>query len=277
MLKELRGQVFVFIGIVGCALTIVSHWANAVHPADWMRWIVAHWLVALQEFWDFWGSLIGTKVSLEGAKLLSLISFYVSLTLGSILSGVRRRHTKRDIYFMMPAAVFWAITVGFTAIRIGGIPNLPATMGFFILYVLYVSLPIALYAEEDKSAFLFIITTALVLMNIGLFSIGFIYVINLTNGSSSGVYVLILLLVSSLMFLAFIVPIIFVPNGALIRRTAVLLLTVGAMFGLNEISKFAAKIQPPANFSPRYREAAEPSPSFLGDFSSSRKSSEPRL
>ncbi len=248
MLKKFRGQVLVFIGIVGCALTIVSHWSNVVHPAEWMSWVVAHWLAALREFWGFLGSLIGVNVSLEGAKLLSLIGFYISLTLGSLLSGVRRRHTKRDISFMMPAAVFWAITVGFTAIRIGGIPNLPATVGFFILYLLYVSIPMALYAEEDKSASLFLMTTVLVVMNIGLFSIGFIYVINVTNGSSSGVYLLTLLLVSSLMFFAFILPIIFVPNGALIRRTAAMLLTVGAIFGLNEISKFEAKIHGPGPF-----------------------------
>src|SRR5271166_1030561 len=58
MLREIRGQVFVWIGILGALLTIIGHWSNFITLADWVRYPAGRWVELLHLFWSFWGSLI---------------------------------------------------------------------------------------------------------------------------------------------------------------------------------------------------------------------------
>jgi hypothetical protein len=95
--REMRGQIFVWFGIVGGALTIVNHWSNFVTLADWMHWLVEHWTFMLNTVWNWLLSLLGIKFSKELASLLSLLVFYSGLTAGTVLLSDNKKNPIPDL------------------------------------------------------------------------------------------------------------------------------------------------------------------------------------
>jgi hypothetical protein len=100
--RELRAQVLIWIGIVGGALSIVNQWSNIITLAGWVNMLVTQFSVTMHNFWSFLGLWINVTVPPEVSKLLSLILFYISLTIGTIfMAGGRRRGTtvNRDFFY----------------------------------------------------------------------------------------------------------------------------------------------------------------------------------
>ncbi len=122
--REIRGQIFVWVGIVGGALTIVNHWSNFLSLADWTRWLANNWGSLTHEFWSFIGNSLGIHISRSASYVLSFMSFYISLSFGAVvLSGRRRLRFAMDfeilnnkdaiavLMFIFPAVLFYFIKI----------------------------------------------------------------------------------------------------------------------------------------------------------------------
>jgi hypothetical protein len=63
--REIRGQIFVWFGIVGISLTIVSKWEEFVHLADAIRWVVSHWTALITRFWQSLAGIFGIQINVS--------------------------------------------------------------------------------------------------------------------------------------------------------------------------------------------------------------------
>jgi hypothetical protein len=89
--NEIRGQVLVWFGIVGGALTIVNFWSNFITLADWMHWIVGHFAYIMHAVWARIGSIVSIKIPEYIEQYLSLLAFYSAIIVGTLLrSGLRK-------------------------------------------------------------------------------------------------------------------------------------------------------------------------------------------
>lgn len=89
MIREIRGQLLTWFGIVGSALTIIDQWGNFIQLADWMRLVVENFSYATHAFWSFVGGLINISISRELAQFLTFIAAQISLILGTVLISGR--------------------------------------------------------------------------------------------------------------------------------------------------------------------------------------------
>ena len=87
MLKQIPGQMLVWFGIVGGALTVVNNWSNFITLADWTHWLVIHFSEIMYRFWNDLANLLGYSVSRGLSLLLSFIFFYICITVGTKLNA----------------------------------------------------------------------------------------------------------------------------------------------------------------------------------------------
>jgi hypothetical protein len=95
--KKVRYEALTWFGIVGSAITITDHLDSILKLSVWVRWLQGHFSEVLHRFWSLLGSVINVDISPEAASFLSLISFYASLTIGSIaLAGTKKTIKPKD-------------------------------------------------------------------------------------------------------------------------------------------------------------------------------------
>jgi hypothetical protein len=91
--RTLRGEIFIWIGIVGGALTLVNHWSNFITLADWTHWLVGHFSALMHSFWNVIASLAGIKITVDVSKVLTFFLSYLSLTFGTVIMAGYRLNT----------------------------------------------------------------------------------------------------------------------------------------------------------------------------------------
>jgi hypothetical protein len=222
MFKEIRGQIFTWIGIVGGALTIVNHWSNFITLADWMRWIADHWTVALHQFWTVLGQFFQIVIDREVALALSFLSFLAFLSLGTVIKyGRRSKVAVRFIKLsLLLIAVFGiAIFIFLITGSKNGVIFAPVVWGG-ILISWYISL-------EGKIATRIYTVVAYVLILLSLATLA---------GAAASVAPLILPFVLS-------IPLVVCHTQVLAKRFTFMLIGVAIIFGLSEVSKLVERFR----------------------------------
>jgi hypothetical protein len=234
--REIRGQIFVWFGIVGISLTIVSKWEEFVHLADAIRWVISHWTALITYFWQSLAGVFGIQINASVASLLSFISFYISLMLGSILISGRRRKTpalEADVNDFEAALIYglFALVAGpwmllanmYESFRYGTPINL-IWAGISAILMCAVLLEGRWY-DRLFGGSLYVLISVLSLELSGLFK---------ADTVEPAIAVVC-------MFTMF-APSFLVPSAQLRRRLSFILIGVALIFGLSEVSKLAERL-----------------------------------
>jgi hypothetical protein len=232
---EVRGQIFVWVGIVGGALTLVNHWSNFITLADWMRWIVEHWTALLHQFWTAIGQMLHVRISKDTTVALSYYAFISSITLGSLLRGgvriIEKKCIGRAFLYLVLLALF-----AYLLRHIGIVLPEYDLWRYFVLFAVTTGLVNdrlmhRLYAGVVYTLAIFSIskyistTAALTLPNDTAKSVPF-------NDWWLPTIITVLFMFS------IIAPIVLAPTRYLIKRLTFLLIGVAIIFGLSYVSNF---------------------------------------
>jgi hypothetical protein len=74
--REVSGQFFVWIGIAGSALTLVSHGSNFLDLADWAHSLVSRFSALMERIWTGASWLAGIFIPTGLEPVLSLCLFF---------------------------------------------------------------------------------------------------------------------------------------------------------------------------------------------------------
>jgi hypothetical protein len=237
MLKEIRGQLFTWFGIVGGALTIVNHWSNFITLADWMHVLVQHWAEWLHGFWNLIGSIFGIRVSRQVASGLSITGFFLFITIGTIYRyGRKNFNLKRSdtihkimLYISRTLVIIIPIDAVFSIIP-ENYDNYFISIGIFCIIYLNLNGVETLYRLYGSAIYLILLFSALPLLKMFLYA-----------DSPISIYAEIIL--SICVITSLVLPIVLAPPRPLIRRITFLLIGVGLILGLSEFSKFVEQLK----------------------------------
>ena len=256
--REIRGQIFLWVGIVGGALSIVNHWSNFITLADWMRWIVEHFSAITHEFWRAAASIIGIEVPLQVARALTVTTFYLSLVGGTIIVYGLRRPMLRGhflsgldeglgngvgryiIRFTRVALATAAILAASVSVAFWLSP-MPVPTAF--VYFIRLFFPIIVYAVlfwGQRMEWLLVLLLAFLFINWPMIIDTGIVLHSANNIAFAMLAMLFYLLI-------FTIPALAAPTQPLTRRLAFLLLFVAIIFGLSEVSKLAERLHTAAS------------------------------
>lgn len=246
-LKEAGGQFFVWAGVAGTVLMIVSHWSSFVALAGWIASIVDYFSALLNRFWNFLGSIIDVQISSETATLLSFLLFYSSLIFGIILLAGRRKTRKsRSIFNAFCYGIRMFIFAAAMILIINTFVDRTAWLSSVIQYpypILLFVMPfivLDLFPMEDRDILSYVMTI-FIIINYDIFDnaikqiFGFrsqYFMDSIISLSLAIVLASVVLLISSLL----------VPTRPLIKSVGVLLAGVVSIFGLSEISKMVGDL-----------------------------------
>jgi hypothetical protein len=232
--RELRGQFFVWFGIVGGAMTIANNWSNFIQVADWVHWVVSHFSAIMHGFWGFLGSLIGIRVPLGLAKILSFILFYGSLTFGAVLMAGKMNPIRynnvglKALYYITLFCILMFLCLRFylsystAAATIICIPLVP------IIYIASGLMP-----ETEWRTFILIFMVIFLVR--GMLYSGINIIIHENNLEKNQDIVIGVCAIIGVMVI--FTPMLIAPHKSLNKRLAFLLIGVAIIFGLSEFSK----------------------------------------
>jgi hypothetical protein len=81
--RKMRGQIFLWIGIIGGSLTIADFLSDFITVADWGDWLVGNWRVYFRGFWTFISNNLDAGITEEISRSLSLLFFVLAVTLST--------------------------------------------------------------------------------------------------------------------------------------------------------------------------------------------------
>jgi len=231
--REMRGQIFAWIGIVGGALTIVNHWSNFITLADWMHWLVGNFSKMLHEFWQL---LIGFPISTELSGSLTFLAFFASLSVGSIFicGKIRRDKWVTNIILIVTfvtICISLANLIGFHKFTIAGYEFSDNVVGY-----IFGLIPLTTLILQGPTVNKIIPTILLIVLFVITFKLAHEFVVftwqHLDYGQFASNWIIMFFVT-----LIFILPLIIAPTTALVKRVAFLLFGVAIIFGLSEVSK----------------------------------------
>jgi hypothetical protein len=249
LLREIRGQTLVWIGILGGALTITSQWPKFITLADWLRYAAEHWSALLQHFWRYISTLLGISISQEMALGLSALVFLISLTTGSVMVDGRINANIRRAYGVLPAAailfffVMLIASMNHAQLEIDSTTNKCISSVFTALITYMIS-----DGNQRQRVIVAILFTTVSLLFFSFFG-NALYVLPVPSQEELGklgvvahwlpaaaaLVILIALIVSA--FVIGFLPVIISPANGLIKRLSFILIGVALIFGLSEVSK----------------------------------------
>lgn len=236
--QELRNQTLIWLGIAGGAITLISHQTEFLKLAGFARQLVDNFSAIMHQFWNIIGSYIHVTIPPDLSAFLTFFSFYVSLTVGTILSAGEMRKLKRmrvgifklsgtvliglagGAYAYMHGvpihhSIFLTIVLAllvYTTSHLGfGGTVAELMVGMLILIVLFISLP--LFTSALRFALKFFPK---------------IYAVPLAA-----------LMTAIVICLPMLLP----PPKPLAKKLAFMLIGVALIFGLSEVSKQVEKLQ----------------------------------
>jgi hypothetical protein len=244
MLRQIRGQILAWVGIVGGALTLASHWSNFLTLADWMQRDLAHWGTILQSFWASIGAIIGLPIAEDQARVLSLMVFLVLLLIGVhyqskpkdylIAQRYDNSSTIKDFFgfVLLPLAILILLFRIHYRLRdyeiYGDYPWLIATIFSSLIYI---------RAIVITSSVLYSVIACLISF---LFIMGFDKNWNVLPNVANGPIHWILAFIP---FYILVLGFGYAPIRPLIKHLSFLLIAVAIIFGLSEISKQVAYLR----------------------------------
>jgi hypothetical protein len=274
--KTLRYQALTWLGITGGAITLFSNLQGVLNLADWAHWVITHWREYTSAFWLWTFGWVGIKLPNGLVPLLSLGMFCLATAIGA-----RRFSTQvspNEKHELKNFVNLWVLTA---LVPIGQILLMVAFVlaSIFLRTDLsYTEWPIlnvlgpvvqililfrALYKSRTRSYFVLFIVVFGILYSIiygdsgglGLVGAAQTFIDSIGDNTIRLVaeflaYFLLLPFMVSLTYLLPIVMLRICPLKPLTQRLVFLVLGVGILIGLNEVSKYAPGIRellkPPA-------------------------------
>jgi hypothetical protein len=227
--RGIRGQIFVWTGIVGGALTIVNHWSNFVPLADWMNRFTQYWTSALQGFWFAIGFVLNVTIENDIALPVSLYVFILLLSIGTIINkGIRKNFIENIVILMIGSTpigiAIWAeMAIGNSALEI---------ISYAVLFVLSLGSTFAtlnIVLEGSARAKLYTYSITWLSLNSVLLPLVYFHPGMAVNRTA-------------LMLLpAFVIGAMFaiLPNRSFSKHVAFILIGAAIILGLSEVSKRA--------------------------------------
>jgi hypothetical protein len=227
MLKELRGQILVWFGIVGSAVTIAGHWPDILKLSEWMRWLVSHFSEAMHVIWKEICSWIGLEISLEAATFLSFVFFSASMTIGSVILAQKFRTRPSVTALVITLCTFIAILAAPL-----GIQNEFENISRWSVIVMLIASIVTLSEGRSSEK---LISTIIVILYFCVFLSTFSKAEHfiMQYGNFYWKHVFDTLMISA----AILIPLMLAPTKALLKRMVFVLIGVAAIFGLSEVSK----------------------------------------
>lgn len=243
MVREIRGQFLVWFGIVGGAMTIANHLSDFVTVADWMHWLVGNFSEMLYEFWRL---LIGVPISKELASSLNFLVFFTSLSVGSIILCGKIRQDKWGLNIILIVAFVTIYNLatelfGYHKFTIAGDELVDNVVGY-----IFGLIPLTMIILQGITIKKIIPTILLITLFAITFRLANEFIVFVWQHLNFGQFVgnwIIMFFVT----LIFMFPLITAPTAALVKRVAFLLIGVGIIFGLSEVSILAGKLRAAAN------------------------------
>jgi hypothetical protein len=242
--REIRGQIFVWIGIVGGVLIIADHWVNTAYwqifitLPPWAILVVSKFAHVMYTIWHLITSRLNIELSGSAADLLSITAFYLSLAAGSALLVNQVGIFKK---FMIPILIWsgYSVLGLLLLLQINGsfaelLLLLVLNAGLFAIFCVVVT---AFFAMEGSVLEKIFDTVLYTFASYLMFDI----TLTATNNMFHG---LISTSISNIIFLSLLwfVPLLIAPQKALIKRLTYLLIGVAIIFGLSEVSKFVERL-----------------------------------
>lgn len=245
--NTLQSDVFTWFGIVGGALVIVNHWSNFVTLADWMRWLSEHWIALLHQFWSFVAALIKLSIPKEISIALSMVVFYTSLSVGTIIMEGRANSNILRV-ISVPFVVFGALIILYfsdqnkvvTSDIYNDIITSPLDQHSFYITIFLSNFIGALLVTEGYARYRFtaaILCTVFAIINLKQIQELFYFTHILPDAVTTISKWRNLYLNFLFALLIILLPVILAPTRPLIKRLAYLLIGVALIFGLSELSK----------------------------------------
>ena len=241
--KKLRYRLLYWTGIIGGALNIANFWQNFRALAYWMHGLVDNFTHYQLRFWSTLGYPFHIKISESLSSLLSGIGFYAILTVAPRYFGGSRLTDglifKRVGYSVLILLLLFVIYFGFVQSFLlkGGAWSQAYTMLYAYSIFMFVppvlgSLFLADGTAKEKVAICILFEITFVMTFAAFFERGMFSIeVPLPSIWYLFIYYLFIYTIIAL-------PLIFVQTEALVERLTFLIITVIAIFGLSEISRY---------------------------------------
>jgi hypothetical protein len=244
--KEIRGQILVWIGIVGGALTIVyhlssiarTHWSSFVPLAGGAHWIISNFEDTLRAFWNVIRSLLHVWISESGAQLFTITIFYMLLATGSALIAGQRGSFKKIMVPVLVTSVFFLLGPLLVYITTGPMRELDSILiAIPLVYIVILFNIVSLYLGIKGTVFKRIAYTASYYTMCDF----------MTNFISTGLEQNTSIFAMIFLYLFWFVPLLIAPVNALIKHITFLLIGVAIIFGFSEVSKQVERLRTAAS------------------------------
>jgi hypothetical protein len=237
--RNLLGEMLVWIGIVGAALTIIARWSTFVVVAGWFQEPILLWTEWLHSLWNallFW---VQAGVSREVSSFLSLLLFYLILALG--LNPWSQNRSKAfsfvgTIAIAQLSSLPITLLLFYQVLRYHiGFPNNAAALWLWAGTGVLLSAAIADGSLVSRAIFALLLLSFLTVI-LYLFDPHFAFMID-SAGLPPGGGALVRLLFYYMLPIVLTLPIAFARTDDLIRPIALLLFGVIVIFGVSEVSR----------------------------------------
>lgn len=231
--REIRGQILVWIGIVGGALTIANYWSNFVILADWMGLFTQYWSLALHRVWLLIGYIFNATIEKDVALTLSLYLFLILTSAGTIIvAGVRNNIGENAIILIIGST---PIGIAIWAERFIGNSTLEVISYalLFILSVISIIATLNIVLEGSVRAKLYTYFVTWLSLNSVLWPLAKAHPRIAENPTA------IMLLPAFVIGAMFVI----LPNRSFVKHVTLILAGVAIIFGLSEVSKRAGYLR----------------------------------
>jgi hypothetical protein len=234
MLKELRDQILIWFGIVGGAITLISHQTEFFKLAGFARRLVDNFSAITHQFWSIIASYVHVTIPPDLSPLLTFLTFYASLTIGTILSAGGTRRLRPQRINMYAGIIIVALSIAFALALYSFTTTNGLTIAGAALGLLVASSIPAVFRMNtpgDSIAILLIFVVFIIGERLVLSVMTTVFqVVPEIYRRPATVFTGVILLY---------LPLLLVTPQALIKKLTFMLIGVALIFGLSELSKLA--------------------------------------
>jgi hypothetical protein len=231
--REIRGQILVWIGIVGGALTIVNYWSNFVILDDSISLFTQYWALMLHRVWLLIGYISNVTIEKDIALTLSLYWFLIVLSAGTIIKAGIRSNIGENTLILIIGSTPIGIAIWAESFIGNSTLELISYAVLFILSVTSTILTLNIVLEGGVSAKLYTYFITWISLNSVLLPLARSHPRIAEN------------LTAIMLLPAFVIGAMFVilPNRSFAKRVTFILIGVAIIFGLSEVSKRAGYLR----------------------------------
>jgi hypothetical protein len=231
--RKIRGQIFVWTGIIGGALTIASQWSQFVKLAGWMHRFAEYWRLILNKFWFVIGFPFDVTIENDVALTLSLYVFLVLLSAGTIINTGLRKNIGENVVILVIGTTPIGIAIWAEMFIGESMLDVISFGALFVLSLVSTVVTLNIVLEGSMSAKIYTYSVTWFSLNTVLPPIVKTHPVIIEN-------------FTALMLLpAFVIGAVFVilPNRLFAKHVTFILIGVALIFGLSEVSKRAGYLR----------------------------------